>query len=56
MKTLVINAPAELRDTLDQIRGKVALIRHIAADRPGYIDATLASAKTAMRALARRWL
>jgi transposase len=56
LKTLIINAPAELRDALDQIRGKVALIRHIAAFRPGDIDTTLASAKTAMRALARRWL
>jgi len=35
---------------------KVALIRHIAAFRPGAIDNTTASAKAAMRALARRWL
>ena len=56
LKTLIINAPADLRDTLDQIRGKVALIRFIAAFRPGYIDSPLASAKAAMRALARRWL
>nr|WP_246032928.1 hypothetical protein [Rhodobacter xinxiangensis] len=41
---------------LDQIRVKVALIRHIAAFRPGDINTTLASAKAAMRALARRWL
>jgi transposase len=56
LKTLIINAPADLRDILDQIRGKIALIRHIAAFRPGNIDNTLASAKAAMRALARRWL
>lgn len=56
LKTLIINAPVELRDVLDQIRGKVALIRHIAAFRPGEIQNTLASAKAAMRALARRWL
>jgi len=56
LKTLIINAPAELRDALDQIRGKVALIRHVAACRPGDIDNTMASAKAAMRALARRWL
>lgn len=56
LKTLVINAPADLRDVLDQIRGKVALIRHIAAFRPGDINTPLASAKAAMRALARRWL
>ena len=56
LKTLIINAPADLRETLDPIRGKVALIRHIAAFRPGDIDTPLASAKAAMRALARRWL
>lgn len=56
LKTLIINAPADLRRTLDEIRGKVALIRHIAAFRPGDIDNTLASAKAAMRALARRLL
>jgi transposase len=56
LKTLIINAPADLRDVLDKIRGKVALIRHIAAFRPGEINNTMASAKAAMRALARRWL
>lgn len=56
LKTLSINAPADLRDVLDQIKGKVALIRHIAAFRTGEINTPLASAKTAMRALARRWL
>ena len=56
LKTLIINAPADLRDALNHIRGKVALIRHIAAFRPGDIDDPLASAKAAMRALARRWL
>ena len=56
LKNLIINAPAVLRKILDQIRGKVALIRHIAAFRPGDIDTPWASAKAAMRALARRWL
>ncbi len=56
LKTLIINAPAELRDVLDQLKGKVTLIRHIAAFRPGVIDSTTASAKASMRALARRWL
>ena len=40
LKTLIINAPASLRDTLDQISGKIALIRHIAAFRPGAITST----------------
>jgi transposase len=56
LKTLIINAPASLRDGLDQISGKIALIRHIAAFRPGALTSTTASAKTAMRALAQRWL
>ena len=49
---LIINAPTALREALDQIRGKVGLIRHIAAFRPRKIDNTTASAKAAMRALA----
>jgi len=56
LKTLIINAPAALRDGLDQIRGKVALIRHVAKLRSGPITSTTASAKAVMRALARRWL
>lgn len=56
LKTLIINAPAELRETLDQIRGKVTLIRHIAAFRITVIDTPLTSAKAAARALARHWL
>lgn len=56
LKALLINAPSELRDSLDQIKRKIILIRHIAAFRPGEITLTLASAKVALRALARRWL
>lgn len=56
LKTLIINAPADLRDVVDQIKGKVTLIRHIAGFRFGEINDTTASAKAAMRALARRWL
>ena len=56
LKTLIINAPAELRDTLDLIKGPITLIRHIAAVRPGKITSPIASAKAAMRAIARRWL
>ena len=49
LKTLIINAPADLRDVLDESRGKVALIRHIAAFRPGEINNTMACANPAMR-------
>lgn len=33
LRARIINAPADLRDALDQVRGKVALIQHIAAFR-----------------------
>jgi transposase len=56
LKTLIVNAPAQLRENLDQVRGKIALVRHVAALRPGEISTPTASAKAAMRALARRWL
>lgn len=56
LKTLIINAPANLREILDQIRGKIALIRYISAFQLSEISNPLASAKAAMRALARRWL
>lgn len=56
LKTLIVNAPVELRDTLDQIRGPISLVRHIAALRPGKITSPTASAKASMRAIARRWL
>jgi transposase len=41
---------------LDPIKGPISLIRHIAALRPGKITSPTASAKAAMRAIARRWL
>jgi transposase len=56
LRTLIINAPAALRENLDGISGKIRLIRHIAALRPGPISSPTASAKSAMQALARRWL
>ena len=31
LKTLIVNAPAELRDGLDRIRGPISLVRHVAA-------------------------
>ena len=56
LKTLIINAPAELRDALDGIRGPISLVRHVATLRPGELESPTASAKAAMRAIARRWL
>ena len=56
LKTLLINAPAALRESIEHIKSTLALIRHIAALRPGPINSTTASAKAAMRALGRRWI
>ncbi len=56
LKTLIINSPAELRAALDQVRGPITLVRHVAALRPGEITSPTTSAKAAMRAIARRWL
>lgn len=56
LRMLIINAPAELRASLDPIRGRVALVRHLAALRPGDITSPTASAKLALRSIARRWL
>lgn len=56
LKTLIVNAPADLRDTLDGVLGRVTPVRHVAAMRPGEIASSMASAKAAMRAIARRWI
>jgi transposase len=56
LKTIIVNAPAALRESLEGITGKMTLIRHLAALRPGTMTSPTASAKAALRALARRWL
>lgn len=56
LKTLLVNAPQELRERFIGITGKMTLIRAIAALRPGAPVSTTASAKLALRALAKRWL
>ena len=56
LKAIVIGAPAALRERLEAITGKMALVRHLAALRPGPLTSTTASAKASLRALARRWL
>ena len=52
----IVDAPAALRRELERIAGKMALIGRLAASRPGPIASTTASAKSGLRALARRWL
>jgi len=56
IKAIIIRAPSTLREQLDLISGKMALLRHLAALRPGPITSTTTSAKTSLRAIARRWL
>ena len=53
---IVCSAPDALREQLDQVSGKMTLLRRLAALRPGPLTSTLASAKTSLRAIARRWL
>ena len=55
LKQIVVNAPAELRETLASLKDG-ALIDRCAGFRPGRIDTPAASAKHTLRALARRWL
>src|SRR5690606_314470 len=55
LKQLVVNAPAGLRESLDGLSDK-ALIDRCASFRPGAITDPTASAKHALRAMARRWL
>ena len=56
IKSIIVGAPADLRERLEGISGRVTLIRHLTALRPGPISSTVASAKAALRATARRWL
>lgn len=56
LKALIVCSPAALREPLDQVKGKMTLLRRLAALRPGPMTSTLASAKISLRAIARRWL
>src|SRR3712207_179168 len=56
LKAIIVGAPAALRERLEAIAGKMALVRHLAALRPGPLTSTAASAKAGLRAIARRWL
>jgi hypothetical protein len=56
LKAIIVCSPAALRDPLDRLKGKMTLLRHLAGLRPGRVTSTMASAKTSLRAIARRWL
>ena len=55
LKTLLVNAPSELREALEPLTDR-KLIDRCARLLPGSIDDTTASTKHALRALATRWL
>ena len=55
LKTLIVNAPSELREALEPLTNR-KLIDRCAGFRPGSIDDTTASTKQGLRALATRWL
>jgi transposase len=55
LKTVLVNAPAELREALQPLPN-TALIRRCAALRPGPITTVAAATKYTLRAIARRWL
>ena len=54
LKTLLVNAPCELRESLEPLTDR-KLIDRCAALLPGVLDDTPASTKHALRALATRW-
>ena len=56
LKAIIVSAPSALREQLDRLVGKMTLRRSLAALRPGPVTSTTASAKTSLRAIARRWL
>jgi len=54
LKTIIVNAPAALRESLAGLPDKTLLDR-CAGFRPGVIDDTTGSTKHTLRALAKRW-
>jgi len=55
LKSVIVNAPAELRESLDGLSNKTLIIR-CARFRVPAINTPTASAKHSLKALARRWL
>jgi len=55
LKSIVINAPSELRESLASLT-TVAFVQRCASYRPGDVDSVHASTKYTLRSLARRWI
>ena len=45
LQAIIVGAPEALREQLEAVTGKMALVRHLAALRPGPLTSTTASAK-----------
>jgi hypothetical protein len=45
LKSLIMNTPVELRDSLEHIRGPISLVRHLSALMPGEIISPTVSGK-----------
>lgn len=56
LRAIIVCSPDALREQLDQVNGKITLLRRVAALRPGPLTSTLALAKASLRAIAQRWL
>jgi len=54
LKTILVNAPAELREQLQPL-SKMALIHRCAGLRPGTVTTVEGAAKHTLRSIARRW-
>ena len=50
----IVSVPVALREQLEALSGKMALLRHLAALRPGPLASTTASARTSRHRLNRR--
>jgi transposase len=55
LKAVLVNAPAELRETLEPLPN-MALLRRCASLRPGELTSVNAAVKHSLRAIAQRWL
>ncbi|MBP0447837.1 hypothetical protein J8J14_24155 [Roseomonas sp. SSH11] len=51
LRAIIVSAPSALREQLDQLTGKMTLLRHLAALRPGPLTSTTACARTGLRGL-----
>ena len=56
LQAIIVGAPEVLREQLEAVTGKMALVRHLAAPRPGPLTSTTALAEASLGAIARRWL